>query len=486
MLTNPSPTIDRGFLIALSVSVLLSLIPPIVALMAVKRQRRAFANGQQPNALEELHGRNAFKVFEVNALEWRQVSLEQNIELTDTSNSSTHNPGDKFSSPANSLIMGSPQAAVAGISSYIGADISNMPAPDDWPKIRNAVVTEWKVATSNSELRVDMLENLIYVLYGKAGKSEKTFQHGWIRDRSPDGQPLKNRMRNRKGMPRRMVLRDFEEDAPKEAKHAGLKLVHVFVLRLYTTAAYKFINEPFRHVKRDKYGKPSYPLQLAVPHPLPITVHLIAEALQLLSVVHSPDNEPSKLRSVSRSSYRYQSQKRPAKDVAVESQFAMNNSLLQRQPSSRKQLLTASAHMPRVTHSMMTSVRWPQHEWSNSSSSDLPVLFRGVRECEPDTSFRKFGGCELSTMSTTIDIETAVRYARTQRYGLIFRFIPSAFMNVGANLSFLSAFPHEHEYLYPPLTYMQVRKDGVACFLEDDNGASYEVIDVHPFFPAAK
>ena len=50
--------------------------------------------------------------------------------------------------------------------------------------------------------------------------------------------------------------------------------------RLYTTGAYKFINDPFRHVRRDANGGVLQPPQLVEPHPLPVTLMLLDEALK--------------------------------------------------------------------------------------------------------------------------------------------------------------------------------------------------------------
>ena len=43
----------------------------------------------------------------------------------------------------------------------------------------------------------------------------------------------------------------------------------------------------------------------------------------------------------------------------------------------------------------------------------------------------------------------------TSEHALLFKIRCSSFMNRGADVSFLSAFPNEKEYLYPPLTYLK-------------------------------
>jgi hypothetical protein len=57
-------------------------------------------------------------------------------------------------------------------------------------------------------------------------------------------------------------------------------------------------------------------------------------------------------------------------------------------------------------------------------------------------------------MSTTADLEVAVRYSLSAKPVLL-RLKVDSFIECGANISYLSAFPSEIEYLYPPLTYLK-------------------------------
>ena len=52
------------------------------------------------------------------------------------------------------------------------------------------------------------------------------------------------------------------------------------------------------------------------------------------------------------------------------------------------------------------------------------------------------------------------------------------FMVRGPAISFLSAFPAEEEYLFPPLTYLEPTPEGVQTLRVDD--ATFTVIDVQP------
>lgn len=58
-------------------------------------------------------------------------------------------------------------------------------------------------------------------------------------------------------------------------------------------------------------------------------------------------------------------------------------------------------------------------------------------------------------MSTTTSLEVAVQYAAGAQSSLIFKLRTDSFMQRGASIGFLSAFPAEEEVLYPPLTYLK-------------------------------
>jgi hypothetical protein len=86
-------------------------------------------------------------------------------------------------------------------------------------------------------------------------------------------------------------------------------------------------------------------------------------------------------------------------------------------------------------------------------------------------------------MSTTSDLEVALRYAvdlSTSGSVLLLRLRTSSFMERGADLTFVSAFPGEAEVLYPPLTYLQVKNSPRKHMLP--NGIEVTVIDTVPHF----
>ena len=83
-------------------------------------------------------------------------------------------------------------------------------------------------------------------------------------------------------------------------------------------------------------------------------------------------------------------------------------------------------------------------------------------------------------MSTTSDLEIAVKYSMEGANNMLFRIRTSSFMQRGANLKYLSAFPGESEFLLPPLTYFQCI--GVHDKLETPGKgkSQYRLIDVVP------
>ena len=109
------------------------------------------------------------------------------------------------------------------------------------------------------------------------------------------------------------------------------------------------------------------------------------------------------------------------------------------------------------------------------------VLWRGMKNLNVTQRFLVLGGTELAPMSTTTNLEIATRYARGADTALLFRLRSTTFMNLGCDLTELSAFPHEKEYLYPSLTFLQ--PTGVTHTLVH-NGATYTVVEAELSFPS--
>ena len=57
-------------------------------------------------------------------------------------------------------------------------------------------------------------------------------------------------------------------------------------------------------------------------------------------------------------------------------------------------------------------------------------------------------------MSTTSDLRVAAQYS-ISKSSLIFAIKTKSCLQRGASLQWLSAFPQEAEYVYPPLTYLR-------------------------------
>jgi hypothetical protein len=115
---------------------------------------------------------------------------------------------------------------------------------------------------------------------------------------------------------------------------------------------------------------------------------------------------------------------------------------------------------------------------ASDDANETIELYRGMRNVELPEEFMQRGGTELAPMSTTADMKVALSYSASAQ-GVILRLRTHSSMERGADLTFLSAFPGEREYLFPPLTYLQpvkpVRKQTIAL-----GGASFTVIEVEP------
>ncbi len=85
---------------------------------------------------------------------------------------------------------------------------------------------------------------------------------------------------------------------------------------------------------------------------------------------------------------------------------------------------------------------------------DAVVLWRGMKNIKVSEDFASYGGVEMAPMSTSYSLDTAIQYASKGDANIIFRIVSSSFMERGANIEFLSAFPKEQECLFPPLTFL--------------------------------
>ena len=149
------------------------------------------------------------------------------------------------------------------------------------------------------------------VLHAAAGSSEKEFQNGWRRDRAQDGSELPGRQGMKLAdfvelpMARRGQLEEVGSGAMpaiiRRGSHAvfSRRQAHVVALRLYTTDAFRALNNPMRNLQCDSGGEPTQPPTLAAPHPLPVTMAYIYEVpAALLPVPLRPPSRASSARLI--------------------------------------------------------------------------------------------------------------------------------------------------------------------------------------------
>jgi hypothetical protein len=109
------------------------------------------------------------------------------------------------------------------------------------------------------------------------------------------------------------------------------------------------------------------------------------------------------------------------------------------------------------------------------------VLWRGLRSTHVTADFTKHGGTELAFMSTTKNLDVAVRYSLSA-HSLLFKIVVPNFIALGAELQWLSAFPGEEEILYPPLTYLAPtnKTEEVQVDCGDGRRVCFTVIELRP------
>ncbi|EOD33341.1 hypothetical protein EMIHUDRAFT_111908 [Emiliania huxleyi CCMP1516] len=396
----------------------------------------------------------------------------------------TERIADRFAGSAKELITGQPEAgyvsgrslheAATGLYGIIG--YSEHFLHDRMREGTAAIVQEAEALGDPA-----VLENLRYILHAPAGSSDLAFQNGWLRDRAPNGSPLEGR--------EGMRLADFV--ALPVARRARLEEAHVVALRLYSTAAFRALNGPMRQLKMSNYRKgedgrplPLEPPQLAAPHPQPATMAFIYEALKrmrALAAATMVDLGGKELEELAES---------------LSSQSGnLDLGTLQRAREDR--LVEESADLEAATPSGGAGGGWRsialQAAGRVFARSAEPVdgarpqeqglvLWRGMGDMRASPRFLAMGGTEFACCSTTSRLEVAARYASAAgKTALLFCIKSSTFMNTGVDISDFSAFPHEKEFLYPPLTYMH--PTGTTHRLVR-NEVTFDIVEVEPSFPS--
>ena len=87
----------------------------------------------------------------------------------------------------------------------------------------------------------------------------------------------------------------------------------------------------------------------------------------------------------------------------------------------------------------------------------VQYLYRGLRDVCVSHDFLQRGGSELAIMSATTSLEVALRYATSEssESPMLLRLRLRSFLQCGADISFCSTFPAEHEVIYPPQTFIK-------------------------------
>ena len=105
------------------------------------------------------------------------------------------------------------------------------------------------------------------------------------------------------------------------------------------------------------------------------------------------------------------------------------------------------------------------------------TLWRGLK----NVKVRKdsVGGTHLGPMSTSSKLDVALKYAMNHGECLLLKIITKNYMSRGVDISYLSCFPGENEFLYPPCTFLQARGMEVIEY----EGTAYTIVTVLPVFP---
>ena len=116
---------------------------------------------------------------------------------------------------------------------------------------------------------------------------------------------------------------------------------------------------------------------------------------------------------------------------------------------------------------------------TNTNNTACKILWRGIQNVHLSNDYKKEGGTELAPMSTTSDINVALKYGLCSTGSIIFKILVPNALTSGADLKWISAFPEEAEVLYPPLTYL-TPTGRIQVISSSDGKCSVTVIEVKP------
>jgi hypothetical protein len=100
------------------------------------------------------------------------------------------------------------------------------------------------------------------------------------------------------------------------------------------------------------------------------------------------------------------------------------------------------------------------------------VFWRGLTDRTVPDNVMKTGGTELGCLSTTVSFDEALKWATP----LLFKVVARDYMSWGVDVSWLSMYPAEEEWLFPPLMYLNFKGKEVTEKMEQ--------VEVHPTWPS--
>lgn len=256
----PPPNETIPIAVASSVGVVAALALGMLVywlIRSYRRQKRQHLTLLHEVELKSLHDRTL-----VSEDELRRVHSEVQ-GITVSSNASVRSSlgaDHRFTVEPDWLITGQPQHAALGVNFYL--QISD----DDLRErmIHSMLSIRREFADHGTDEDKECLD---YILNQRAGSSDLMFPNG-VRDQGRSGE----------------TLVDFVNHP--SSRQSGLTEAHVLALRLYTSAAYRSINQPLREQER------------TAPHPFPVTVNLIAEGLRRLRAVGAKQEDANTSRDL--------------------------------------------------------------------------------------------------------------------------------------------------------------------------------------------
>ena len=141
------------------------------------------------------------------------------------------------------------------------------------------------------------------------------------------------------------------------------------------------------------------------------------------------------------------------------------------------------AHNLAVLVFILTGAIKKLRAWAaRAADARTPVdLFRGMSNREIFDTFMEEGGTELAPMSTTAELEIALNYCQGPAGSIstLLWIRTDNFMDRGVDLEWLSAFPYEKEYLYPPLSYLRpIREAREGPIVRRIGDCIYQVVEL--------